>query len=94
MKSYKNIIAILLLSLFSCMQLIDLHSLSHDIEDLDCQICKLISEDLNNDFLSQEIPETLVATPIFPKIISINYVAPTINDFLHQSFLNKPPPAL
>ncbi len=93
MKSNKHIIASAFLILFSLMQLVDLHSVNHDdANDADCEICKLASENIDNDFVSGNITYSADIKSIPTKNILINYKDLYIDSYISFSFLNKAPP--
>ncbi|KAA1246300.1 hypothetical protein [Aquimarina sp. RZ0] len=95
MQSNKHIIASVLLILFSFMQLVDLHKVSHDADDIDCKLCKLASENLDNDdFLSTTIVclDDIIQIPADTAIS--HYKDQYIDAYSSFSFLNKAPPAV
>jgi len=95
MKSNKrHIIATVLLILFSIIQLSDLHVVGHDDNDIDCEICQLAPENLDDNFIPTDVVET-------PKVASIPLDRIQINTFdiyfdreTYYSFLNKAPPVV
>ncbi len=94
MKSNRHIVASVFLILFSFIQLTDLHAVSHDVDDIDCKICQLASEGIDDDFSSLDVL-------VIPKVISIPLDASKINyenQYFDSStkffFLNKAPPLI
>ncbi|WP_298547070.1 hypothetical protein [uncultured Aquimarina sp.] len=88
----RHIIASVFLIVFSLIQVLDLHALSHDANDLDCKICQLASENLDDDFVSvdtTEIPKEII---IPEDRIKINNSDTYFDREAHYSFLNKAPP--
>ncbi|MDH7446232.1 hypothetical protein [Aquimarina sp. 2201CG14-23] len=94
MKSNKHIIASVFLILFSFMQLADLHAVDHDANDMDCKICQLASENLDDDFVSVDFTEIPKVVIIPVDRIQINNVDTYSNSESHYSFLNKAPPVV
>ncbi|GAA3518681.1 hypothetical protein GCM10022393_35990 [Aquimarina addita] len=92
MKSHRHIIATLLLVVFSCIQLLDLHSIGHDADHTDCKICVLASENLNSDFTSVAIFDFSEIVRISTNHIASHYVTPFIGVSSSYFFLNKAPP--
>lgn len=92
MKSHRHIVATLLLILFSCMQLVDLHAVGHDASDTDCKICVIAAQNLDSNCTSiaiTSIPEAILVPA--DTIISV-YVSPCIERPSSYFFLNKAPP--
>ncbi|SEK82656.1 hypothetical protein SAMN04487910_1227 [Aquimarina amphilecti] len=95
MKSSKrHIISTALLILFSFIQLSDLHIVGHDDNDVDCEMCQLAPENLDDNFIPIDSIET-------PKVVSIPLDQIQINSFdiyfdreTYYSFLNKAPPVV
>ncbi|WP_378179920.1 hypothetical protein [Aquimarina sp. SS2-1] len=88
----RHIIASIFLILFSFMQLADLHVVSHDVNDVDCELCLIASENLEDNFIpvnSIEIPKEVIV-PV--DHIQITYTKVNYGINTHYSFLNKAPP--
>ncbi|MHA7056826.1 hypothetical protein ACWGOQ_0006375 [Aquimarina sp. M1] len=94
MKFNKHIVASIFLILFSFIQLADLHVVGHDANDIDCKICKLASENLDDDFVSVdsiEIPKEIII-PV--DLVRINTFDTYFDKHERYSFLNKAPPVV
>ncbi|WP_405209027.1 hypothetical protein [Aquimarina sp. LLG6339-5] len=90
----RHIIATVLLIFFSFIQLSDLHIVGHDDNEVDCEMCQLAPENLDDNFISIGVVET-------PKVVSIPVDRIQINSFdiyfdreTNYSFLNKAPPVV
>ncbi len=92
MKSGRNIIASILLVLFSFMQLADLHVLDHDTNDVDCSICQLALENHSDGYTSVDIVETPCVITIPADVVRSNYEQRYFDTSISYSFLNKAPP--
>ena len=94
MKQHKHIIATLLLILFSCMQFVDLHVVGHDADDIDCELCVIASQNLDNNFVSTALT-TVPEVILVPIDTSISvYVNPYVETTSSYFFLNKAPPTV
>lgn len=95
MKSNRHIIATVFLIVFSFIQLADLHALDHDHDagDTDCDLCKMVSENPNDGYISAEVIEILSIITIPENVVRINYVQQYFDYSSKYSFLNKAPPA-
>lgn len=92
MKRKEYFISWIFLILFGFIQLVDLHQLSHDQEDADCEICILISEEHADTF-------TYVSSVSIPPVLQIpvglpqpGYCDPIVSSSVYATFLNKAPP--
>jgi len=94
MKSNRHIVASVLLVIFSCMQLVDLHAVDHDANDDDCKLCQLAPESMDDDFVPV-VPLEIPAVVILPfDSVQTNYIDTCLTTETHYSFLNKAPPVV
>ncbi|WP_109436347.1 hypothetical protein [Aquimarina sp. AU119] len=93
MKSNRHIVASIFLILFSFIQLADLHVLGHDANDIDCNVCQMVSENPNDGYISTEIIEIPSVITIPANVVRIKYVQQYFDYSSKYSFLNKAPPA-
>jgi len=94
MKFNRHIVASVLLVLFSCMQLVDLHALDHDADEEDCKLCQLAPENLDDDFVPVIFIETPAVVVLPFDCVQTNYLGTYLNTDTHYSFLNKAPPVV
>lgn len=96
MKSNRHIVASLLLFLFSCMQLVDLHVVDHDATDEDCKLCQLAQENLDDD--DDFVPVIFIESPTVVMLpfdrVQTNYMDTYLTTEAYYSFLNKAPPVV
>jgi len=95
MQTQRSIIATIFLIFFSVIQLADLHVMEHDdLNDVDCNICQLASENHDNDgYIGSEI-STISCPHIVPAdIVRSNYEQSYFTTEINYSFLNRPPPS-
>ncbi|WP_299259349.1 hypothetical protein [uncultured Aquimarina sp.] len=88
----RHIIASVFLIVFSLIQVLDLHALSHDANDLECKICQLAAENLDDNFVSVDFIETPKEIILPSDHIQINNITIYFDRETHYSFLNKAPP--
>ncbi len=93
MKSNRHIIASIFLALFCIIQFADVHVLSHDSGDTDCQICLFSSEKQNDGFLGTQITEIPCIITIPAEIVRSSYEQTYFDSQINYSLLNKAPPA-
>ncbi|WP_299435679.1 hypothetical protein [uncultured Aquimarina sp.] len=93
MKFNKHIIASVFLIFFSFIQLADLHAVGHDANDMDCKICQLASENIDDDFTSTDIIELPKSIIIPSDVVKNYYQKQYVDSSTKFSFLNKAPPA-
>ena len=94
MKNNQRIIASIFLILFSCIQIADLHVVSHDANDIDCNICQFALDQHDDDFdytCQLEIPD---ATICISDTSNSFYKSRFVNDYIYFSLQNKAPPVL
>ena len=94
MNTRKRIIAFLLLLVFGCMQLVDLHQLDHEHDDSECELCQVFSHDLTKDYYTFVAAYEVKRFHI-PSVLhtSTFYTTPYIQGDNIVGFFNKPPPS-
>ncbi len=93
MKSNRHIIASIFLVMFSFIQLADLHVFDHDANDLDCNVCQLVSENQNDGYIGADIIEIPCVIAIPADVVRSSYEQKYFDSSNNYSFLNKAPPA-
>lgn len=94
MKIHKQIFALFFLALFSALQIMDLHILSHDDHDEECSICQVASLDSPNDFNLPDISAPDCVSTIIRDTEIILYQNPFLESFDIKKLSNKAPPVL
>ena len=92
MKLNKQILSWVLLVLFGIMSVADLHVLSHDDADVDCNICDFTLEKHTDDFIPADITIGYEHVNIPADIVRTTYVNSYFGVSITFSFLNKAPP--